>query len=148
MCAATANAVATTAIAFLVAVITWRQWITNRLRLRHELFDRRFEIYEKLTGFLADTLAAGRVAPGAEIELLCQTKRAHFVFGSDTEIRSVISEIYRGAVNLHALSSEEENLSGDVLKKNIEDQRYIKNDFEVTLNSMENKFGKYLRLKD
>jgi hypothetical protein len=30
----------TVIIAALVAVITWRRWITNRARLRHELFDR------------------------------------------------------------------------------------------------------------
>ncbi len=42
----TINAIATTVIAFLVAVITWRQLSTDRSRLRHELFDRRYKIYE------------------------------------------------------------------------------------------------------
>ena len=144
--AETANALATTAIAFLVAVITWRQWITDRLRLRHELFDRRYAIYEKLTGFLADTLVTGRIASGAEMDLLRQTKQAHFVFGGDPEVRDLISTMYRGAVELHALASDEGALSGDQLKKNIQEQRRVKDQFQATLNSMENKFAKYLRL--
>ncbi len=142
----TINAIATTVIAFLVAVITWRQLSTDRSRLRHELFDRRYKIYEGLTGFLADTLVTGKIPPGAEIELLRQTKRAYFIFGGDAEIRSLISEIYSGAVELEGLVLMESGLYGDDLQENMQNQRRIKDQYKVTLNSMEKRFGKYLCL--
>ena len=142
----TINAIATTAIAFLVAVITWRQLSTDRSRLRHELFDRRYEIYERFTGFLAETLNTGKIPPGAEMELLRQTKRAYFIFGGDAEIRLLISEIHSSAVDLVALVSVENGLHRDALQENLENQRRIKDQFNVTLNSMEKRFGKYLCL--
>lgn len=142
----TVNAIATTVIALAVAVITLRQWLTDRARLRHELFDRRYQIYERLTGFLADVLVAGRVAPGAEMELLREAKRAYFVFAGDKDVGTLISEIYREAVHLHALGAQENSLTGEALKKNIEAQRVIKDRFEVVLKSMEHRFEKYLKL--
>jgi hypothetical protein len=143
----TLNAIATTTIALAVAIITLRQWLTDRARLRHELFDRRYAIYERLTGFLADTLVQGRVPPGAEMELLRETKRAIFVFGGDKNVEALIKAIYRDAVDLHAFAAEEKSLSGDALKKNIADQRIIKDRFQETLHSMETRFAKYLALK-
>ncbi len=142
----TINAIATTTIALAVGIITLRWWLTDRARLRHELFDRRYQIYERLTGFLADVLVAGRVPPGAEMELLRETRRAHFVFAGDSEVTSLIREIYRGAVDLHALNAEEKSLVGEALRKNIERQRVIKDGFGSTLQSMEARFEQYLKL--
>lgn len=143
----TATAITTAAVAILVAIITWRQWVTNRARLKHELFDRRYEVYEKVAAFLAEVLQAGRVPAGREFEFLRETKRAFFVFDCDTDIKALVTEIYRKAVDLHALDATLEGLSGEERTKNIEKQREIKNWFESTLTSLEIKFEKYLRLE-
>lgn len=142
----TVNAIASSAIALAVAIITLRQWLTDRARLRHELFDLRYEIYERMANFLAETLMAGRVAPGAEIDLLRQTKRAYFVFSGDTQVTALISETYREAVELHALCAEEKSLGGQEKAENLERQRTIKNGFEARLHSLEKKFERYLKL--
>lgn len=41
----------TAAIALIVAVISWQQWMVNRERLRLELYDRRFGVYSKVLEF-------------------------------------------------------------------------------------------------
>jgi hypothetical protein len=143
----TATAVTTAAVAILVAILTWRQWFTNRARLKHELFDRRYEVYEKVTAFLAEVLQAGRVPTGREYEFLRETKRAYFVFDCDADVKTLVTDIYQHAVHLHALDAELEALGGNERTGNLEEQREIKDWFQSTLSSMEEKFEKYLRLE-
>lgn len=143
----TATAITTAAVAVLVAIITWRQWVTNRARLKHELFERRYLVYEKIAGFLAEVLQAGRVPTGREHEFLRETKRAYFVFDCDTDVKNLVTEIYQHAVHLHALDAELVGISGNDRTANIAKQREIKSWFEVTLGSLEERFEKYLRLE-
>src|SRR5437588_5180317 len=89
-----ATTVITTIIAALVAVITWQQWITNRARLRHELFDRRYKIFEQIAGFVAGVIRDGVVQPGTERDFLRQTKRAYFAFGCDETIKQLVADIH------------------------------------------------------
>lgn len=75
----------------LVAIFTCGQWVTNRARLRHELFDRRYQIYEKISGFIAGVLQEGPLATDASEEFLRQTKQAYFAFGGDLDIKKLVN---------------------------------------------------------
>ena len=143
----TATAITTAAVAILVAIITWRQWVTNRARLKHELFERRYAIYEKIAAFLSEVLQAGRVPSGREQEFLRETKRAFFVFDCDSEVKNLVTVIYQHAVHLHALDAELEGLGGKDRTENVEKQREIKDWFQATLGSLEEQFEKYLCLE-
>ena len=131
----------------LVAIITWGQWITNRARLRHELFDCRYEIYQKISEFVAGVLQSGRVEPGGDSEFLRRTKQAYFAFGADVAIRDLVDDTYRHAVQLQTLQAIEDSLSGETLNANVDRQAEVKQWFQGTLNSLESKFEQYLRLK-
>lgn len=144
---ATASAIATPTIAVLVAIITCGQWVTNRARLRHELFDRRYEIYQKISAFVVRVLQSGRVEPGGDSEFLRQTKQAYFAFGADVAIRDLVDDIHRHAVQLQTLQAKESGLSGEALNTNVDRQTKVKQRFQDTLNSIECKFEKYLRLR-
>jgi hypothetical protein len=143
----TATAIASISVAIAVALITRRQWITNRGILKHQLFDRRYQIYERIAGFLADVIQAGSVAPGRDQEFMRETKQAYFVFACDAEVKALISDIYKHAVHLHALEAERPSTEGAPLKSNLASQREIKDWFSSTLASMETRFEKYLRLE-
>ena len=147
MDAQTATAIASVSVAIAVALITRRQWITNRNILKHQLFDRRYEIFERITGFLADVIQAGAVAPGSDREFLRDTKKAYFVFASDPDVKTLVSDIYSRAAQLHTLEAERASLKGGALNANIASQREIKDWFSSTLASMEARFDKYLRLE-
>jgi hypothetical protein len=142
----TATAVITAAVAVLVAVITLGQWVTNRARLRHELFDRRYSVYENIAGFVAEILISGKVPVGEPEGFSRRTKTAYFVFECDNDVKVLITEIYRHAVNLHALEATLETLTGDERKRNVEAQRVEKEWFQQTLGSLETRFEKYLKL--
>jgi len=142
----TATAVITAIVAVLVAIVTWRQWLTDRARLKHELFLRRYAIYEKIAAFPAEIGRSGRVEAGADIQFLKDTKQAYFVFGCDREVKNLVSSIYSHAVDLHALEAERPGLTGEARSENIQKQRQIKEWFQSTLSSLESNFEKYLRL--
>lgn len=142
----TATAITTAAVAILVAVITWRQWATNRARLRHELFDRRYAVYEKIAGFIAEILTSGSVPQGEPEGFSRRTKTAYFVFAYDNDVKNLITEICRKAAELHALEATLENLTGDKRKRNVDAQQAVKDWFQQTLGSLETKFEKYLKL--
>jgi hypothetical protein len=135
------STVVTALVAILVAIISWRQWLTDRARLKHELFLRRYDIYEEIYGFVGRILTAGRVEPGADIQFLQDTRKAYFVFGCDRAIKSLVTDIYEKAVDLYALEAERPSLAdGDARRENIIKQREIKNWFQSTLAALESKF--------
>ncbi len=141
------NDLGTPAIALLVAAITIGQWVTNRARLRHELFDRRYDVYEKVAGFVSGVLRSGTVTLGADDEFNRQTKQAFFVFGCDARGKSLLDEIYQHAVHLRTLQTKENGLSGQALNHNIDKQTDEKEWFRSTLDKLEHSFERYLRLR-
>lgn len=147
MCIQTISIVVTTVVAILVAIITCGQWITNRARLRHELFDRRYTMYETIASFLASIAIDGMLRQSADREFLRNTKKAYFVFGCDPDIKNLVSEIYRLAVDLDTLHTVLDALTvADQRAANVQRQRDIKDRLQNILDSMESKFEKYLRL--
>ena len=141
-----ATAITTASIAVIVAIVTWREWITNRSRLRHELFDRRYAIYEQISGFLADVLQTGQIPKGEPEEFLRRTKKAYFAFACDQEIRALITEIYQKAAHLDALTKMLGTLSDNKREKNVKSQQEVKDWFKETLGALEKTFEKYLKL--
>ena len=146
MSVTSAAAVITASIAVLIAIITWREWITNRSRLRHELFERRYAIYEEIAGFIATILQQGKIPDGEPLGFSRRTKKAYFVFGCDNDIKKLCDDIYRNAVDLHVLGNLD-SLSPEQRKENVEKQRKVQEWFINTLNSMGSRFEKYLMLK-
>lgn len=142
------TAIITALVMVLVAIITWREWQTNRARLRHELFDRRYATYEKITGFIAEILTSGGVPRGEPEGFLRRTKTAYFVFACDDDVKGLIKDIYEQAVKLHELEATFDSLTGNERKENVKEQREVKNWFAETLGSLETIFGNYLKLID
>jgi hypothetical protein len=100
--------------------------VTNRARLRHELFDRRYAVYEDISRFIAEILISGKVPQGEPEGFLRRTNKAYFVFECDNDVKALTTEIYQHAVKLHALDAMLDNLSGDECKRNVESQMAVK----------------------
>ena len=140
-------AIITTTVAILVAIITFGQWLNARNQLKLALFEKRYAVYEKIASYLAETLQNGRVAVGADVQFLRDTKKAHFLFSADPTIELLISEIYKKSVSLHCLDQELETTSGDERKSNIKKQSEIKEWFKSSLDNLEAIFDEYIKLE-
>jgi hypothetical protein len=139
-------AVITTVIAALVGVITLRQWLTDRARLKHELFDRRYAIYEKIAALPAEIMLSGTVRRGADLQFLQDTKLAYFAFGCDEAVKGVVDKLYGLTVDLLAAETEFSRLTGEDRSRNLDEQVSIKQDIAAALGSLPGIFTKYLKL--
>lgn len=74
------TALATPSIAFMALVFAALQWYTNRSRLRHELFDRRYKQYEAVKDFLGNIGSLGKMTHEAEMAFLQATKGMRFTY--------------------------------------------------------------------
>ncbi len=133
-------------IALLGAVITFLQWYTNRKRLKHELFDRRYKQFEAIRDFLGSVMSSGRIAASAEQDYLIGTRGVRFIFDEEID-RYVNEKIWCLAVELQALESMLEGLPvGKERSSNVQQQRVIKDKLQSELRNIEKKFSKYLQL--
>ena len=126
------TALATPSIALVALVFAALQWHTNRNRLRHELFDRRYQQYDAVKKFLGDLGSLGKMTSEAEIEFLKETKGLRFTFSK--EIAEYVDEkIWAMAVQLNLYNEElkdpkriEEGVAkqrGDLMKDIIKELR-------------------------
>ncbi len=137
----------TAIIAFLVAIITIGHFLNNRAKLRLDLFDKRFEQFELIAGFLSDIVRSGFVSTEEVKNFLQDTRSAYYVFGCNEEIRTLIEDIYtkaklyRDHLRTIKTSDEERRLS--------DEERRLFEWFSDTLNQINEPtsiFTKYLML--
>ncbi len=109
------SALLTPTIAAFAFFIAFQQWRTNRNRLKHELFDRRYEVFKKITEFIGSILASGEVHNQKTTQFLVDTKSVEFLF--DKNIAHYIKEVYRKANELDTLEAMLKESTGEERKK-------------------------------
>ena len=125
--------------------IAIQQHSINKKRFKFELYDKRYDVYQKIAAFIAEILTSGRVEPGADINFLRDTKTVGFLFNS--EAKEYTEEIYKKVVDLDTLQKTEKSSDSDRLGKNLDKQTEIKMWFKDELAGLENRFAKYLRIE-
>tara|TARA_R110002167_G_scaffold110677_9_gene281507 strand:+ start:4085 stop:4495 length:411 start_codon:yes stop_codon:yes gene_type:complete len=133
-------------IAVIGSLIAYFQWNTNRKRLKHELFDRRYKQFEVIRDFLGSIMTCGKVTQEAEREYLIGTRGIRFIF--DAEISEYVDKtIWHMAVHLQSLEAELEGVPvGEIRSKNVKEQSHIKKKLHEEIKGLEAKFSKYLQL--
>jgi len=135
-------------IAILGSIIAFQQWRTNTKRLRHELFDRRYEQFIIIREFLGSIMSSGKSKQEEQVKFLVGTKGMRFIF--DKEIAQYVDKkIWYLAIDLETLDAELEGVPvGEIRSANVKKQSEIKKQLHEELKTLEEKFAKYLQLKD
>jgi len=129
----------------VATIIAIQQWRINQKRLKHELFDRRYEVYQSITEFIAKILTTGKVESNSSIRLLADTKKVYFLFDKDTH--DFIMQLYRKSIDLDTLDTIlEVTTEKDKREKNLKNQGELKDWFSKQLKIVEKRFEKFLRL--
>ena len=81
-----------------VAVIAWQQWRVADNRLRLDLFDRRYKVYDATRKFLATILRDANFTDSQLFEFYAGTSDAEFLFGAD--VTEHLEKIRKRAVHL------------------------------------------------
>lgn len=125
------------ATALAVAYVAFRQWLTDRQRLRHELFERLYAVYEATANFLGSIVRSGRVGDDDLYELLRNTRTSYFVF---------FEEIGRKAAQLTAVIYDIDDGQSSDRTRAIEKRQELFRWHVDTLSNLDARFAKYLKL--
>ena len=89
-------------IGFLTIYIAWQQHNINKLKIRSDLFDRRFKIYQELMKFLARIMQNGTTSNDDLIQLLRNTAESEFLFGH--KVAEFIDSLYKRGNELNTVT--------------------------------------------
>ena len=92
----------TPVIAIIVAYIAYQQWKTNKQRLRAELYDRKFTVYEILTDTIGEVMRNGDISDEQLEKFNVQRRKSHFLLGK--KVPEFLEEIYGKLVNLQTMN--------------------------------------------
>lgn len=136
-----------TIIGLIVASIALMQWRTNTLRLKHELFERRYEQFTVVREFLGSIITSGKSKPEEQFKYLVGTTGMRFIF--DRKIAEHLEKnIWHLALDLECLEGEIAGIpAGEERSANLKKQSAIKRKLNKELTSLEERFAKYLQLK-
>ena len=90
--------IATILVSLCVAYIAWQQWQVARNKLRLDLFERRYKIYEATRKFLGAIVQKAFFTEIQLHEYNVGTSDAEFLFG--IEIVACLNKIYERAISL------------------------------------------------
>ncbi len=140
------SALLTPTIAVLAAVIASLQWRTARNKLKLDLFDRRYAVYESVNGLLGSIMSSGSTSQEEELKYLIGTRGTKWLFNASVA-EYLEKNIWVEVCNLGALQGVCEGLQGEERTKNI----YAQGDIKIRLvdqrKLMDAKFDPFLSLK-
>lgn len=140
------TAMLTPTVAAFGLFIAWKQWDTNRKKLKLDLFEKRIAIYEAVKKAIAEIYTKGQTSPEMERNFLQGISGAKWVFPADLasyldiEIWGTIVEIGRTCAEFQgAPPSEHRKLS---IRQNAD----AKNKLGAQFSTIDAKFAPYLTL--
>jgi len=131
--------------AFITGYIALRQWITAHHRLRLDLYERRFAVYDATKKLLATIGLHGQVTPDNLGEFYIGVRGAEFLF--DGELRNFLMQI--GDIGFRARmarSSWERRVSDPSVDKLIDEEEAILSFLHDQDRRLETMFSRYLDL--
>lgn len=142
-----------TMVTVLIALLSYAagryQARTERLRLRHELYDRRMKLFRGVMTLLSHILREGKIDLPQIFEFNVATQESYFLFGKD--IYEYMRTIHVRAVNLRGLSQklETSNLPVGEERSRIakEDSELLKW-FDDQFDAAREKFARHLSLAE
>jgi len=141
------SALLTPTIAVLVAIIAYRQWRTAQNRLKLDLFDRRFAVYDAARNLLSSVMTSGKAKDEEMLKFLAHTREAKWLLNN--EIAEYFDKAFWGrAVDLQTLDTELQVLAvGAERADNVKTQSEIKKWFREQYKVLDEKFTPFLKLK-
>lgn len=141
------SALLTPTIAIVGVAIGLLQWKTNRNRLKHELFDRRYKQFEAVRDFLGSIRGSGRAVDNIQADFFSKTRGLRFTY-DQTLADYIEANIWRPAVDLACLHAELEGVPvGAERTSNLRKQSEIKESLYREFQNLDRLFSKYLQLR-
>ena len=139
------SALLTLVLSVIATLIIIFQYLLQKNRWRLDLFDKRYDIYERVGNFLSQISQHREIADEQLFSFLRETKTCEFLFNK--EINSFIDDLYKKALKLNSLEGELKFVSDDNTRnKIIVEQTKIAKWFGNQFEESRKLFGKYLTI--
>ena len=134
-------------VALTVAWVAIQQWWINREKLRLDLFERRYAVYDSAYKFIASILREGGVDQTEQREFWEGTIEGVFLFDSD--VNEYLEELRKQSIQLHYHAISQKS-AGDDHAMHTEREGALLNWFatQVSNDGMVKVFNPYLRFQD
>jgi len=110
---------ATLVVACAVAYVAWQQWQIARHRLRLDLFDRRYKVYDATRKFLSIILREARFEEAQLFEFYAGTSDAEFLF--DSAVVAYLEQLRKRAVHMRTAQRVYEHMPvGDERSRHVQ----------------------------
>lgn len=139
------QALLTPVVAVLAALIAWRQWQTARNKLRLDLFDRRFAVYDAARSFLGSIATSGKVKEDALTKYLLGTREARWLLNKDIE--EFLRAIYVDAVHHQATDEELNSANPGDREKLARIKAAQRKALLAKMDGLDDKFSEFLSLR-
>ncbi len=136
------QAAITLLIAGIATYIAYQQWRTNAQKLKLDLFDRRYRIFEEIGRLLSIVYPRGTVELSDIAAFNTRTVEAKFLFGA--EIERYLREISDYARDVEILNFQIGDPLGAERIKNIEEKRKAMEWLKAQTDGSAEKFKPYL----
>jgi hypothetical protein len=142
------QALLTPTVAIFGSYIAYQQWHINKVRLKHELYDRRMAVYTKLMDYIGVILSEAHVNDTAFFDWMKKSYEGYFLFNDEIiKYFELINEKSRALRKVHRTMSTDkakgdEQLWGNLSMQDEELQQW----FEKQFNAAKEKFSPFLRL--
>jgi|GEM_PF-3635214 len=103
-------------IAFAVFLISCRQYTVNKHKFRLELYNRRFEVYEKTLAYHQSYYFPVEDARSITNEFICAYREAIFLFGENSEVFKKLTEL-KDTLSFLVQSKDASNASNEETRK-------------------------------
>jgi hypothetical protein len=103
--------IATLLVGLIVAYIAWQQWQVSHAKLRLDLFDRRYKVYDETRQFLGCIIREATFSDSQLFTFYGGTSDAEFLF--DAEVVGYLKEIAKRAIDMRLQHKLYQNAEGE-----------------------------------
>jgi hypothetical protein len=137
-------------LAIITAWIAYQQCLTNKLKVQHDLYERKFAVFTTLIDFLNAVIEKGLYQDNQSLKIreifLIKTRESNFLFKGN-EIPNYLAAVFKYTEDFgmkHVVISNDEKLSKQEQIAKIEKEREWL--LEQLKNGAKDKFVKYIKL--
>ena len=144
------SALLTPLIAIIMVYIAYQQWITNRLKFRHELYESRLRTFHETIQLMSIIIQLGYARREQIIDFRLKVIENSFLFGND--IKDYLNEVYEKARKLRRTNEQLTTFHKRRNQKEEDYEKFSKEDeilfqwFVKQPEEAKEKFKKYLDL--
>lgn len=140
-------ALLTPVVAIFAVHVAASQWTTARNKLRFDLFEKRFAVYQGARNFLGAVMTTGKVGDEAMFKYMEATQAAKWIVSQ--EVHDYLErEIYKPALELQSIDAELDGMPvGQGRTRKVERKAELRKHLYAQFHSLDTWFSEYLKLE-